>query len=80
MNKINYDNYLYIEGDESGYMSKYATLWETYKALKEIKEFDKRQGIKDTYHIMWVCKGVEREIKITKRKEKLYWKKVNNNV
>lgn len=76
MKNINRENYLYIEGDESGHMSNYPTLWDVYKGMREIKEFDKRHSIKDNYHIIWCCKGIDREIKITRRGNKLYWKVV----
>lgn len=74
MKQIDYNNFLYIEGDESGDMGDYPTLWDTYKALKEIKEFDKRNKIEDTYHIYWVHGDVEQELSIRKYKNTLKWK------
>jgi hypothetical protein len=74
MKKINLNNYLYIEGDESGHMKDYPTCWDAYRALKEIKDFDRRHGIKDNYHVMWVCNNVEYELKLIKRKNKLTYK------
>lgn len=70
-NNINDDNYFYIEGDESGYMLERATLAETYSALKEIKEFDRRNNIKDNYHIYWVHGDVEMEVAIRKYRNKI---------
>ena len=83
MAKINYDNYITIESEEQGEIGEYATLWEAYSALKDIKELDRRDGIKDAYryihHFTKNNKEYMSEIKITRKKEKLYYKIIGRN-
>lgn len=41
----------YVMGEESGELNSFKTLAEAKKFLKEIKKFDKQEGIEDTYYI-----------------------------
>lgn len=40
-----------VYGEESGYMESFDTLEEAQKFIKELKAFDKRNGIEDKYYI-----------------------------
>lgn len=40
-----------VYGEESGEMQTFKTLKEANQAIKEIKKFDKRNGIQDIYYI-----------------------------
>lgn len=44
---IQYDLY----GEESGYIESFETLEELNAYLKELKAFDKRNGIKERYYV-----------------------------
>lgn len=44
---LDYDVY----GEESGYIESFYTLEEAEEFIKELKEFDKRNDIEDTYYI-----------------------------
>ena len=38
-------------GEESGMLKEFKTLKEALEFIKDIKKFDKRNGIEDTYYI-----------------------------
>lgn len=40
-----------VYGEESGYIESFNTLEEAQKFIKELKQFDKRNNIEDTYYI-----------------------------
>lgn len=40
-----------VYGEESGYLKDFETKEEALDFIKEIKKFDKRNGIKDKYYI-----------------------------
>lgn len=44
---LKYDVY----GEESGYIESFDTLKEAQEFIKELKQFDKRHNIQDTYYI-----------------------------
>lgn len=44
---LKYDLY----GEESGYIESFDTLEEVQKYIKELKAFDKRNGIEEEYYI-----------------------------
>lgn len=40
-----------VYGEESGEMKRFKTLKEAKEFIKDVKRFDKRNGIEDTYYI-----------------------------
>lgn len=40
-----------VYGEESGEMKRFKTLKEAQAFIKDVKRFDKRNGIEDTYYI-----------------------------
>lgn len=71
MKEIDWDNYYEIEGDESGSIYDCANLVEVYKSLKEVKDFDRRNGIEDSYHVYLICGDVMREVVIRKYRNRI---------
>ena len=65
-------------GEESGEICRSSSLNEIYKKFKEVKEFDRKNKIKDNYYFeMEIIKDNEliiSDIKIYKRGNKIYCK------
>lgn len=74
------ENKIVLYGEDSGELASYKTLWDAYRGAKNIKETDREYGIEDKYYFTHeYVKGnfiYEREIKIYRRKNKIFYKYV----
>lgn len=68
--------------EESEEIGRYETLWDAYRGLQEIKEFDKRNGMSgEKYYFQYEIENEDsvlvREMKIYRRGNKIYYKWVD---
>lgn len=45
-------NHILLCGEYSGIIDEYKTLWDAYNGLKEVKNFDKKENIEETYYFL----------------------------
>lgn len=54
--------YFEVYGVESGFIKQCDSVVDAYHLVKDLKEFDKHNGIKDKYYIQLVCEYPDREV------------------